>query len=200
MRTARDRIDHLRKEAEAVLSAQPLALEVVEELQTTMAEPEAAEDELIQQYDEILSNRNAVEYERARYQDLFEFAPDAYIVTSKEGRIIEANRAACSLLRVRPQFIVGKQLASYIYDQDLRAFRSELNDLAGASDVREIELRISPRKGGPVDASLRIGPVRDAGGQIVALRWLIRDITERKQAEERVRKLNEELERRVRER
>ena len=40
------------------------------------------------------ASRQTVEVQRQRYQDLFEFAPDAYLVTDIEGTIWEANRAA----------------------------------------------------------------------------------------------------------
>jgi len=35
-----------------------------------------------------------LEHERERYRDLFELAPDPYIVTDRRGVIREANRAA----------------------------------------------------------------------------------------------------------
>jgi len=45
-----------------------------------------------------------------------------------------------------------------------------------------------------------VSPLRDADGEIVACIQLVRDITERMRAEERIRNLNAELEQRVRER
>lgn len=50
------------------------------------------------------------------------------------------------------------------------------------------------------NATLTIAVVRNLDGQLIALRWLLRDTTERKQAEEQIRTLNAELEQRVTER
>ena len=43
-------------------------------------------------------------------------------------------------------------------------------------------------------------PIDDRAGKVIGIRWLLRDITEHKRAEAALRKLNEELERRVQER
>jgi PAS domain S-box-containing protein len=200
VRNARGRLEELRKDAVEVFSNHPLMMETFEELQTTVEELETAEEELFQQFGELVTTRNELDNERIRYQGLFDFAPDAYIVTNKEGVIIEANRAASILLEISPKFIIRKQLASYVDEPDRKNFRSEMSRLAQTTRVREIELRLKPRLRESFDASLRIGPVRDNEGKVIAMRWMIRDITGRKLTEERIRKANEELEQRVRER
>jgi len=48
-------------------------------------------------------SKAAVEAERQRYQDLFEFAPDGYLVTDAQG-MIQANRAAAKLLNAKQEF------------------------------------------------------------------------------------------------
>ncbi len=59
--------------------------------------------------------------------------------------------------------------------------------------VSEWEVRLHPRapKGtpAPLDASMTVSAIRNREGELVALRWLLRDVTERKQVEERLRLL-----------
>src|SRR4029453_10093138 len=54
----------------------------------------------------------ALEAERHRYQELFESAPVAYLVTDPLARIHEVNRAAAALLGMEQRFLAGKRLAS----------------------------------------------------------------------------------------
>lgn len=81
-----------------------------EELCITLEELQIANEELCKQNEELSLAHQAVEAERQRYLDLFEFAPDGYLVTDKDGAILEANRAAGTLLNVSQQFLVGKPL------------------------------------------------------------------------------------------
>src|SRR4029077_13217635 len=59
--------------------------EVFQEFQTTLEELRVAEEELRQQNEELIATRHLIENERQRYQELFEFAPDAYLVTDMAG-------------------------------------------------------------------------------------------------------------------
>jgi len=61
-----------------------------------------------------LAAREALETERQRYRDLFEFAPDGYLVTDADGTIQEANQAAALLLGVRQDFLGGKPLVVFV--------------------------------------------------------------------------------------
>ena len=71
-----------------------LDLSALEELQTANEELRVAEEELRVQTEELERSRDRLEHERRRYRDLFDFAPDPYVITSPEGLIIEANQAA----------------------------------------------------------------------------------------------------------
>ncbi len=70
----------------------------VQALQTAMEELSAAEEELREQNQALIEARAVIEKERRRYQDLFELAPDPYLVTDTHGVIQEGNRAAGLLL------------------------------------------------------------------------------------------------------
>lgn len=137
--------------------------------------------------------RVTLEAERQRYHDLFEFAPDSYLVTDDAGIIREANRAAATLLNVSQQFLIGKPLINYIPQSERPAFRTNLNQLCQVNRVQEWEVRLQPRdpRGtpAPLDASITVSTIRNWEGELVALRWLIRDVTSRKQVEERLRLL-----------
>src|SRR5689334_2001228 len=85
---------------------QSLLSEALEELQAVLEELQASEAELHHQNEALVNTRQAVESERQRYRELFEFAPDGYLVTDANGRILEANNAIAALLNVSQEFLV----------------------------------------------------------------------------------------------
>jgi PAS domain S-box-containing protein len=130
-----------------------------------------------------------VEAERQRYQDLFEFAPDSYLVTNNTGVIREANRAAARMLNVLPEFLIGKPLINFIPFEERRSFRHKLNQLLLIDWQQEWELHIRPREGATFDVAATVSTVRDLEGKPIGWRWLIRDISERKQTEAKIRQM-----------
>lgn len=66
----------------------------LEELFSALEELSIAEEELRQQNEMLIAAQSEIEAERQRYQELFEFAPDAYLITDLYGIIREANRVA----------------------------------------------------------------------------------------------------------
>ncbi len=83
---------------------QPVALRLAqagEELNVALKTLQAAEEELRRQNRALELAGQKAEAERHRYQDLFQFAPDGYLVTDLDGTIHEANRAAAPAPRAR---------------------------------------------------------------------------------------------------
>jgi PAS domain S-box-containing protein len=150
----------------------------VEELHVTLEELQVVNEEL-------MAKQRALEAERQRYLELFEFAPDGYLTTDPLGIIQEANRAAAALLQVPPASLVGKPLVLFVAPAERQAFSSRLTQLrrGDIETVQGWDLYLQPRRGAPFPAALAIGIVRDKAGQMVGLRWLFRDISDRKRME-----------------
>ncbi len=172
-------------------------MEVNQELQQALEELQVVEEELREQNEELAVARELVELERQRYQDLFEFAPDGYLVTNAAGVIQEANRAAATLLAVRQKYLVNKPLILFIAHQDRQTFATRLNN---SQQVQEWEVYLKPRGGKAFPASIRAAAMYDSEGEQVGWRWLLCNISERQQAKEALRQAYEELEQRVAER
>jgi PAS domain S-box-containing protein len=161
--------------------------EVLEELQTALEELWVAEEELRQQNDELVAARQAAELERQRYQELFEFAPDGYLVTDALGTIREANRAATAMLAVPQERMLGKPLAVFVVEAERHAFRTQLNRLPQVHRVHDWEVRLQPREGAPLQVALSVAATSDQQGKVGSLRWLLRDISASKRLEEQLR-------------
>jgi PAS domain S-box-containing protein len=163
-------------------------------------ELEVAEEELRQQNEELALTADAIRTEHARYEDLFQLAPDAYLVTDAAGAILEANRAAVSLLRVPGDFLQGKPLAVFIDPEDRRVFRACIDILGDNEHVVPWEMQLCPRYGPAAYVSVAASASRDPSGMVRSIRWIFRDVTEQRRVAERLRAINATVERRVGER
>ncbi|MEH2421461.1 MAG: EAL domain-containing protein [Nostoc sp.] len=191
-------IEKLRSQVEGLLecnttkpiSQQEIIIEAFEELNIAM-------EELLTACEELEVTRAAVEKERQRYQDLFEFAPDGYLITDTAGTIQEANHAVATLLGVHQKYLVGKPLIVFIAEQDRHSFSSQMNNL---QQLLNWEINLEPRRGTPFPAMIKASAVYNLEGKLVSWRWLLCNISERKQAEQMLHQAYDKLEIRVAER
>ena len=152
------------------------------ELGIASEELQVAVEELQLKNEELTSARAALEAERQRYEDLFEFAPDGYIVTDRDGKIIEANRAAAQMLNVSQMALAGKPLAIFIPPEERKDFRTQVNRLYHDNQAIWGEMRLQQRHGEMLEAAMRVATIRTPNQPVVLL-WLLRDITEQKRAQ-----------------
>ncbi|MBD2683596.1 MULTISPECIES: PAS domain S-box protein [Nostoc] len=172
-------------------------MEVNQQLQLALEEFRTAQEELRQQNEELLATRELVELERQRYQDLFDFAPDGYLVTNTAGIIQEVNHAAATLFAVPQKYLFNKPLVLFVAQEDRQTFIAKLNN---CQQMQEWEINLKSRKNKPFLARVKVTAIYNLQDEQVGWRWLICNISERQQAKEALRQANDELERQVAER
>jgi len=127
----------------------------------------------------------ALRQSEEKYRNLFENANDAIITTDLEDRVTTWNKAAEKLFGWTAQEVTGNMLSALIIPEYLRAERDEIvhNALTGMTftGIETVRLR---KDGTKMDVSLTISPIPNVDKKVIGLSGLIRDITERKQAEE----------------
>ncbi|MGE5445333.1 MAG: two-component system sensor histidine kinase NtrB, partial [Ignavibacteriales bacterium] len=158
--------------------------EALEELQDSLEELKVAEEELYQQNQKLIESSRTVELEKQRYQELFDFAPNGYLVTDPKGVIKEANLAAASMFQLCQDLLVGRALVVCVAAEDREAFGNQLSRLRRLEKMQDWEVKLQPLKGEPFPGAITVATMRNAQGNLIGLRWLIRDITERKKLEE----------------
>jgi PAS domain S-box-containing protein len=177
LQSARERIAELQRRSGAgAPPGRALLPEALAELDVALEELSATGRLLQAQTDELAATRRALEAERERYQQLFEAAPVAYLVTDPLARILEANRATAELLGVEQRFLAGKPLAAYVAGSDRWVFRSMVSRLQRGQDHRVVDhpVRFRRRNGEVVATAVTVEPVPDPAGGPKALRWLVR--------------------------
>ena len=172
---------------------EPILAEAFQELQIALEELQVADEELRQQNEELIMTRQIAEVDRQRYQELFDFAPDAYLTTDVNGVIQEANQAAAALLAVPRRHLLGKPLILFVEPAEHPAFYKRLTSLLQQVGVHTWEIRLQPHHREPLYAAVTTTVVHDTRGQPVGLRWLLRDISERRAAQERAQQAEQAL-------
>lgn len=122
LQNAQKRVEMLARHTEAFLLEPELLSTVLEELAVVL-------EEIHQQYEELSATHQAIAEQHQRYQELFDFAPDGYLVTDVRGIIQNANQAAGNLFGVHQAFLVGKPLVIFVANADRRAFLTYITAL-----------------------------------------------------------------------
>jgi PAS domain S-box-containing protein len=149
-----------------------------EELQITLAALQVAEAELRQRNAELQQVRQTIDQEQQHYQDLFELAPDGYLVTDTYGTIQAANRAASALLGY--QNLTGQPLAVFVAESEQAVLRTWLAEL---KVIQNWKILLKPHYRDPFPALIAVTPIRNTQNHITQLRWSLRNLRDQKQAE-----------------
>ena len=123
----------------------------------------------------------------ARMAAIVESSQDAVMSRRLDGTIMTWNRAAERLLGYRAEEIVGRNIR-LIIPEDRRERMLERQALLerGSAPAAHETVRIA-KDGRRIDVLTSPAPIRDSNGQICGVSTIIRDITERKRAEQALR-------------
>jgi two-component system, cell cycle sensor histidine kinase and response regulator CckA len=171
------------------MSSKALQDEAIAEFSITLEELHVTTEELKAQNEELLASRQLLELERQRYQELFDFAPDGYLVTDVAGAIQQANHAATQMLNLRQDLLLGKPLIVFVDKADQTTFHTQLDQLIqNGHSLIDWEISLKPREKPPFPASISVSTIYyDPQGQLTGFRWLIRDLSQRKLHEQAIR-------------
>jgi len=116
----------------------------------------------------------------ARYRTLFEYAPDGIVIANPEGVYIDGNASMCRMLGYSRDELIGRNASDIVVPSEIPQIEIALGEITTTSDHhREWQFR---RKDGCVfEAEVIATQMPD--GNILGM---IRDITQRKQAEEKI--------------
>ena len=145
---------------------------LVEELETSR-------EQVRRQGVELKEMRALVDDERARYRELFEVVREGHIITDLAGSIRESNRGALALLNVSGDYVTGKPLAIYVAVGERREFRIRIYRARTGTDDQEWTTRLEHHDLRPTNVNVTLSPVTDESGNVLALRFVLRDVSSR---------------------
>ncbi len=189
-----DRVDRV-SEGIAVLSGRVLDLvgersdpaleELLRELTVAVRALGARTEEVSTLSEALEQTQEQLDAQATRYLELFELAPDGYLVTDANGVILESNRAASGLFGSPARFLYRKPVIVFVDGSDRRLVLNSLHDAltVSANRVVSFEAGFAPPNGRAFPASVHVTASRSYGSDAVHVRWLIRDESMRVAAE-----------------
>jgi PAS domain S-box-containing protein len=152
---------------------------------------------------DLTERRQAESAQRAaeqRYRAIFEGAVEGIFQSAPDGRYLNVNPAMARIFGyASPEemmALVGSDIAHRIHaDPQTRADFVRWMDLEG--EVREFEARNLRKDGSLIWTRTNARVVRDESGAVAYYEGFLEEITDRKTAEDEVRRLNADLEQRV---
>ncbi|MFW6053241.1 MAG: response regulator [Persicimonas sp.] len=121
------------------------------------------------------------------FDNLIAHAVDAFILHDTKGNVVEANKAACEMLGYTREEMLAMRVADFEMELDPGAIWDDMT----VDEVFTVDGTHRRKDGTTYPVETRVGAFIVDGQKIVLA--LCRDITERKAAEEKLKRLNERL-------
>jgi PAS domain S-box-containing protein len=150
---------------------------------------------LTEKWDLARQAEAALEASEAKYQDLYDNAPDMFAtIDAKTAKILQCNHTLATATGYSKEAIIGRPIFDMYHPDCMDEAKKAFNSFVDAGEVYDSELQLKRKDGGKIDVSLNVSSVRDDQGHVLcgSLSW--RDITDRKRAEERLEQQRRSLE------
>jgi len=170
---------------------------MTEQLQTVTV----TKDSLLREIEERKRAEDSLRQSEERFRSYFDLGLIGMAIASPAKGITEVNEKMCEILGYDRSELLQMTWEELTHVDDLAADIAYFNRvLAGEIDGYSIDKRFVRKNGQIIDATIAVRCVRRADKSVSYFLALLQDITDRKQAEEQVRKSRDELELRVQER
>ena len=141
-------------------------------------------------YTDISERRASAERDQLA-QKVFNHTPAALIFTDEAHRILSVNPATVQMTGFEPFDLLGHPIFGLL-NRDSAAFPQDIAEMIAWRSNWSGELQIITRSGDEIIAEVRINRVDEPNSGVPAnYIWILTDITERKQAEDHMRRLAE---------
>jgi PAS domain S-box-containing protein len=148
---------------------------------------EAQRAELQAQNQALRETQRRLEEERARYVDLYDFAPVAYCTFDVQGSIVELNLTAAALLGGERERLLGQPFVLFVAAADKQRFLGYLTGCFTRSNKPTLELTLAPRTREPLVVQIVSSLCTRGSGNRVGCRAVLTDLSEQQQTEESLR-------------
>ena len=149
---------------------------------------------------DVITERKKAEEIMGRLSAIVTSAEDAIISKNMNGVIQTWNVGAEKIFGYSAEEAIGKYVSFLVPPGHADEVPTILKRLSQGEHIENFETVRMRKDGTIIPVSLNFSAIKDASGKVIGVSNIAHDITERKQAEEKIRSMNAELEARVIER
>lgn len=149
---------------------------------------------ILQAY-EIHQLRESKEHLLEQYRQIYELSGDPIVLVDHNGTLVDANPACARLMGMERSALVGSRFTDHLDDPKglVRSLRAKRNGTAFIN----VDITIRTPAGSVVDGLMTATYLGKQPGGKQLFQAIIKDMTDRRQEENRLRQLNEQLDKRV---
>jgi PAS domain S-box-containing protein len=131
--------------------------------------------------------------ELVRLAAIVESSDDAILSKDLNGTIRTWNAGADRLFGYRAEEVIGQPITRLLPPERIHEEQQILDRLLSGQRVEHLETVRVTKDGRRIDVSVTVSPLKDRDGQIFGASKILRDITERKRAEEALQRIADDL-------
>ena len=125
-----------------------------------------------------------------RYKTILESIEDAYYEVDTRGNLTFFNEALCRIAGLSRDELMGMNNRDYTTPETAKKMYQVFNKVfRTGKPAKAFDWEILRKDGTKRNVEASVSLIKDSGGQLIGFRGIVRDITERKQTDEKIRKL-----------
>jgi PAS domain S-box-containing protein len=144
-------------------------------------------DEVLRLYDEVIQTKEYLE-------SIIEHSADAIVTSDLNGIITSWNKGAERIYHFTKEDALGKFLP-FVPEFLLDSERDNNRKIRDGEVLKRVETFRKKKDGAIISVSLTLSPIKNAGGEIIGISEISRDISEKKNVEKELVRRNQELSR-----
>jgi len=183
----REEMEERRKAEEALEQAKNDLQHLINE---DAAEIESSNQQLTQEFNELKRAYATLKRSEKKFRNLLDAIEDGYYEVDLEGNLTFFNNALCMIAGLSRERLTGMNNKDYTNPETANKMYQVFNKVYKSGEsAKEFDWEIIRTDGSKRYVEASVSLIKDSKGQGVGFRGIVRDITERKQAEEKLKSL-----------
>ena len=183
----REEMEQRRKAEEALQQAKNDLQHQVDEGATELT---SANQQLTQELNKLKKAYTVLKRGEEKYRNLLDSIEDGYYEANVTGNLTFFNNALCEIAGLPREKLTGMNNQEYTSPETAKKMFQVFNKVYKTGEpAKEIDWEIIRTNGSKRYVEASVSLIKDSNGQGIGFRGIVRDITERKRAEEKLKSL-----------